>query len=340
MAIGCEFVGNRATGYGGAAYRLSAATNCLFAYNQSTNQGGACQRCYGISACTATGNGSLAQRGGAFSESDVYGSTISNNYAYITRGGAGTKSQFTGCTFAGKGGLSGCGARDCVFTGVEPSSTSDYLFDCLHNSGGPMGVTNCLITGCSGFTYLFNVEGTTGAVVNCTVAGNAVTSAGRLMRVSSGAHYEKVDGKTTEVYSVPGEAAFVNCLFAGNVLADGKAADLSLSLFDAANSTGTSKCAMSNCLYTATDPSLTDANADMSGVFQGKPHFTAGDTRFPDAPYYSLRYSSAARGRGQNMGWMSDATDMAGNARIFDGTVDIGCYECILPNDGTIMIVR
>jgi hypothetical protein len=85
---------------------------------------------------------------------------------------------------------------------------------------------------------------------------------------------------------------------------------------------------------------LIDPDAVLLNVFQGKPHFVAGDAKFPDVPYYAIRYASGARNRGVNAAWMADATDMAGNARINDGTVDIGCYECYLPCEGTMVIFR
>ena len=59
----------------------------------------------------------------------------------------------------------------------------------------------------------------------------------------------------------------------------------------------------------------------------------------PEHPY-TLKYASAARGRGLNMAWMAGAKDLAGVDRILDGTVDIGCYECNLPPVGTMMIFR
>lgn len=35
-----------------------------------------------------------------------------------------------------------------------------------------------------------------------------------------------------------------------------------------------------------------------------------------------------------------NVSDVAGNTRIADGAVDAGCYECLLPNDGTLFLVR
>jgi hypothetical protein len=283
----------------------------------------------------------MKNRGGALSESEAFDSVFSNNYTPRTRGGAGTKSTFTRCAFSGAGAVS-CGwCRDCTFTGVTPASAGDVqLFDCLHNAGGTIGVTNCLISGCSGFDCLFNNEGSTGSVVNCTFAGNTVSAAGRVLRVISGPHYQTVNGVTSEAYHVPAQAEIVNCLFAGNTRANGTAADLSMNVNDSATSIGTTECTLMNCLHEATDSTLIDPDATLVNVFQGSPHFVAGDRRFPDVPYYAIRYASGARNRGVNAAWMADATDMAGNARINDGTVDIGCYECTLPNEGPIVTVR
>ena len=341
VAIDCTFSSNYSIDTGGALYKMTAMTNCWVGFNQSTNQGGACQWCYGISGCVFTGNRSMKNRGGALSESEAFDSVFSNNYTPRTRGGAGTKSTFTRCAFSGAGAVS-CGwCRDCTFTGVTPASAGDVqLFDCLHNAGGTIGVTNCLISGCSGFDCLFNNEGSTGSVVNCTFAGNTVSAAGRVLRVISGPHYQTVNGVTSEAYHVPAQAEIVNCLFAGNTRANGTAADLSMNVNDSATSIGTTECTLMNCLHEATDSTLIDPDATLVNVFQGSPHFVAGDRRFPDVPYYAIRYASGARNRGVNAAWMADATDMAGNARINDGTVDIGCYECYLPCEGTMVIFR
>jgi LruC domain-containing protein len=42
---------------------------------------------------------------------------------------------------------------------------------------------------------------------------------------------------------------------------------------------------------------------------------------------YHLQASSPCKDSGYNMGWMTSATDLDGNNRIIDVTVDIGCYE-------------
>ena len=343
VAIDCEFVGNHASNHGGAAYKLWAATNCLFAYNQSTNQGGACHLGYQISGCVVTGNRSLKNRGGAFSESEVFDSVISNNYSPLTHGGAGTKTTFTGCAFSGVGAVSGGWCRDCTFTGLRPANSMEAqfgVFDCLHNGGGDFGATNCLITGCSGFECLVNNEGSTSTVVNCTFAGNTLLSDKWLARVASGPHYKSVGGVISEEYRVPAHSEFVNCLFAGNVRAGGAAVDLTFLVRDDDTSIGTTTCHLSNCLHESAANPVTQGGAEIElvDVFQGNPHF-AGVQLAPEHPY-TLKYASAARGRGLNMAWMTGAKDLAGVDRILDGTADIGCYECNLPPVGTLMLFR
>ena len=66
----------------------------------------------------------------------------------------------------------------------------------------------------------------------------------------------------------------------------------------------------------------------------------AGDAKYPGLPHYSILRKSPARNAGANADWMLSATDFAGNARIFDDVVDIGCYECWLLKPGFMIIVE
>ena len=158
--------------------------------------------------------------------------------------------------------------------------------------------------------------------------------------MASGPHYKNVGGVISEEYRVPARGEFVNCLFAGNVRAGGAAVDLTFLVRDDDTSIGTTTCHLSNCLHESAANPVTQGGAEIElvDVFQGSPHF-AGAQLAPEHPY-TLKYASAARGRGLNMAWMTGAKDLAGVDRILDGTADIGCYECNLPPVGTMMIFR
>ena len=75
------------------------------------------------------------------------------------------------------------------------------------------------------------------------------------------------------------------------------------------------------CLY----PELTGA-ADMGGNITNDPRFAN-----TAAHNYHLQIPSPCINSGTNFSWMSEATDLDGNARILPngGTVDLGCYEQI-----------
>lgn len=68
------------------------------------------------------------------------------------------------------------------------------------------------------------------------------------------------------------------------------------------------------------------------------PKFNAG--HFADYPYYMPRHTSKAVDAGVALGWDADAVDRGGYPRVSGRTVDIGCYEAWLPQNGSLMIVR
>lgn len=77
---------------------------------------------------------------------------------------------------------------------------------------------------------------------------------------------------------------------------------------------------------------LEEANGE--GNFDAEPGFKnveRGD--------YRLRPSSLCRGTGQNLDWMNDATDLAGNRRVIGRRVDLGCYECV-ESGATLLLLR
>ena len=338
-AYTCSFVGNRSVKVGGAM-AMGLASNCVFEANASTNQGGACAWVTAVG-CTFTENRSLNQRAGAMYYGTAVECAFTNNFcSKEARGGA---CAFVACResrFSGVGDVS-CGSFDrCVFDGVvsAPSpNRQDYVFDSVRNSGGAIYVTNCLVINCN-VDHVVGNEGHNGEFVNCTFAGNTATAGRALVICNRGTDYKKKSG-TDDYRYFPGTNVFVNCIFSGNRFTNGNPADLTLWKHTGETDYGFCSLQLRNCLYTKGVGDSTHIDA-RENVVQGLPHFVAGDAKFPGEPWYSLRYASAARNSGANADWMAAATDMAGHARILDGTVDIGCYECVLPCEGTLVIFK
>lgn len=57
---------------------------------------------------------------------------------------------------------------------------------------------------------------------------------------------------------------------------------------------------------------------------------------------YALKTSSPLRGRGKVFDWMATSNDIRGDgfARLRDGNVDIGCYQCWLTSPGFCISFR
>jgi hypothetical protein len=338
-AYACTFVGNTTTKSGGAM-ATGLASNCVFEANASTNQGGACAWVTAIG-CTFTQNRSLNQRAGAMYYGRAVDCAFTNNFcAREARGAACAFVNARECTFSGAGDVS-CGSyARCTFDGVVSSPGSNqqrYVFDSVRNAGGAICVTNCLVVNCN-VDFVINNEGNNGEFVNCTFAGNTIAANKAMINCNRGTDYQKKPG-TNDNRQFPGTNVLVNCLFSGNRFSNGNPADLALWKYTEETDFGYCSLQLRNCLYT--EGVGNSAHADVKeNLVQGLPHFVAGNAKFPGVPYYAIRYASAARNAGVNAAWMASATDMAGNARINDGTVDIGCYECYLPCEGTMVIFR
>jgi len=345
----CLFMTNSA-GTGGAIYTVddtytsggvqnqglgatSLAYDCTFIGNVSTNtEGGACRHVK-AARCAFTGNSAQKHRGGAIHLGSAVDCAFTNNTCGSTsRGGAVSRVDCTGCTFSGAGNIS-CGAFDrCVFDHVQAT----YLLDCLRNVGAPLYMTNCLVSNCSVGRLVLN-EGQYSEFVNCTFADNTIgvgVTAGLSYTIynSPGAH------GTSQIY-YPSTNVLVNCIFSGNKYAGN---DMDLRLYKPETETDYGYCAikMANCLYTTGLVGGANIDEGAETLVQGNPRFVAGDSKYPGLPYYSILYGSQARNAGVNAAWMSSAIDLAGNQRLFDDVVDIGCYECLLHQAGTIVVVK
>lgn len=313
-----------ASNYGGGMYSSKAynvVNGCRFEGNASTAQGGACYNA-SASSCVFVCNESIENRGGAMSLGSAVDCAFTNNVCTKNgRGGACDKVAAVGCTFSGKGDVS-CGSfTRCVFDGIVPDGNRLWVLDATSNNGSALGVTNCLVVNCA-VERIVNLAGQTADFANCTFADNTISNNGYTV-------YCDIFNSNS------GVGSFVNCIFSGNKQADETAADIKLWK----STSGTCLLQFSNCLYT--DGFINSEKADVfSNPVHAPAKFVAGSDEYPGRPYYALVRQSAARNAGLYASWMDSAVDLAGSARILEGAVDIGCYECLPPPPGLIIVVR
>ena len=337
LVEGCTVVSNYA-GYGGGVEQCGFVTNTILAYNK-------------------------AQRGGGANASVLVDCEIANNvaidYGYAETGGAG-------------GGLRYGSATNCVFKYNYGSATggSDYLKNCeiigsrvdakvidscvLHsisnrhvslaegNVSYPNGLAvsnmymvgeslvlmrNTLITNCDWRASL-NTENcamfrtlSTGfaKVENCTIADNIFCY---LMRPPN--------SDNTFYFS------FVNSILTGNRSSRSMLCDVS--------GYHSFYMTLTNCAYSVMNWSrrtkqpegVEDANCIELGLNGGAKFVT-----WENAPRYTPKRTSPLRGKGLLLDWMAEeATDFAGNPRVRDGKVDIGCFQYWLNPLGFSLWVR
>ena len=97
-------------------------------------------------------------------------------------------------------------------------------------------------------------------------------------------------------------------------------------------------CVVSNSVVTVLTKSGHDASQD-----QNRYTYTAAQVKFTDAANgdYTLKRRSPCRDQGIKLGWMTDdATDLAGNPRVFGDLPDLGCYENCTPAPGLMLLLR
>lgn len=174
-------------------------------------------------------------------------------------------------------------------------------------------VCNNRVKGCAG-VYLGPLEDDMhaptidpGSMINCTVVSNA-------------AHDAQAKGFCGGVHVGTGTVAakVVNCAIANNV-------NEKVALDEKANNFSGNESGVSHCAA----PVAIGSDA------------VSGDLGFVDAEGFDwhLKVQSPCRNRGLKEPWMSSATDLDGNPRVFGGRVDIGCYENQTPM-GLLLMVR
>ena len=320
----CTFVGNSSQTYGGAAYTQQNSispydrcffVDCTFLTNSAEKVGGGihAERCVEVDTCRFDGN--VAKERGGNIRIGTYSKVRNSGFS-----GA-SSSQYGGCMeIGGENGSSDASLSNCLFTGLSQSSG----YGRIHiNALSGLLLANCVFTNIIGSSAIFYPEGARFTARQCLLSSSGVV----LVDHRSMSRFENCtvlngsfDGKSVGY----GTNVLVNCVLPN--------ADIS--------SSGSYANILTNCCV----KSVTGGTQD-SGVIVGNPRFS--DAENGD---YSLKHNSPCRDRGLLLDWMSaDAVDLLGNPRVVrDGRPlaedpaalpDIGCYECMLPQIGSMLLV-
>ena len=328
MISGCTFVSNTLSGassFGGAiALFPGLVTNCTFVGN-SGYYGGAVYSCTNVRDCVFTGNvasGATAeQNGGAGYKSVFYDCVVTNNIGQELSGAfslcsayrclvgdnkvthlqsnrtvEANDSYFEDCELFGLRyfgiGWSNCGFNRCVVRDNVFIGGYGYMI------GGRLSVTNTLFLRNEMYrmfnSYAADYDNT---IVSCTFVSNTYDI---LATSASGSPTLRVFnnlfvGTKTRKWTSDDD---IGQLFAGSVF--------------------------SNNYISTSQPYIGGGNINARAASAPKPRLMMD--RDPLHPYAPDR-KSVLNGAGLVEDWMSDAIDLAGNARLSDGKVAIGAYE-------------
>jgi hypothetical protein len=360
-AVGCTVISNsvRRTNdvyaYGGGICSATLVEGCTVASNVAPRGGG-------LASCAIVRNTDLlynkATEGGGARSSALENCFVAHNVAL---------KYANGCAGGAGGGMAEGAATNCVFrdnsastaydvtclkncdisgTSLHASRIEDCVFHEMDNAfkyravgnvcypeghlasnifmvGGARFVRNCLFTNCSwkaGGGNFYNASVfepgrgvVTARVENCTFADNS--------------YYWLVRNYNTPTQLI----SIANSVFFGNTYSS-RAKDV--------GGNESPYLVLSNCVYGAlgdrTGRTPIHENYGCTSITARAAYKFTGKEPNP----YSLKRSSPLRGWGLLLDWMEDGTDLAGNPRLRDGAVDIGCYQCWLDPVGAVFSIR
>lgn len=253
----------------------------------------------------------------------------------------------------------------CVISGNSVTSTNTYLYGAFADGGGIYAVNQSQIDHSTVINNSLTgyyaggggIHANNGSVVNCTVSGNTAyghwyasgggvymtANAGGIIRnclIAGNRAYTDRGAYTTNtgqgggVYFNSGSATLENCTISGNSV-DGDFSNgggLSCGAYDQIRNTIISgnTATADNPVYSVNyypnpyapatfDHCLSTPQPAGVGNLASAPGFMSGG--------YRLDTGSPCLDTGTNQAWMATASDLDGNPRIANGTVDMGVYE-------------
>ena len=354
---GCTFkynTGSILSMYGSSSNPLNGSltvTNCHFIENTATSTSSAMDSTMSGVRVLVAGNP------GHMQGCVIFDSTFTNNYC-DTAGLCNVHgARIVGCVFSADSSAPMAGFTPLWYTHYDAAASS-VLEECDISAGE---LINCALDRCTIHDVSANVHSlfksyaraTNTLVKNCTAAnlyypfGNRHFDA-EFVNCTFVSNEMKTCNIDSDKYITTNGCSFINCLFNGNGK-NGTASDL---IVASGISSGTyfwnNFFYFTNTYYGAfatyptqgiVTPQLLESKKgeDLLAVC-ADPKFVK-DSR-PDAPYWSLLSKSPLVGKGDASIWTAEDVDLAGNLRLKDGKVDIGCYQCWLREPGMMIIFR
>ena len=231
-----------------------------------------------------------------------------------------------GSIFGGNGGaVSNHGDSDAQFTDCIFESNSAFVGGAIYNDASSPRLVNCSLNGNSAFIggAIHNQNNSNPYLVNCSLQANTASRNG---------------GAVANIDSSP---IFVNCSFQGNTATSGGA------MYNTSGALGSTRPSLTNCVFwnngdantfftfiplisgitrIFAEYSLFDESVTEYGGGPFSPNFTTLVSPFFSDTDTRLRPGSPAIDAGRNAA-NGFPTDLAGDARIVNGTIDLGAYE-------------
>ncbi|MBQ6084497.1 MAG: right-handed parallel beta-helix repeat-containing protein [Bacteroidales bacterium] len=315
----CVVIGNSTTYGGGGMYVYAASDcrslieNCTITNNQSSTGGGAYMMYATMKGCMVNGNRAGTAGGVEMDNSILQNCVITQDTCSGEAGGVkANSSTVTGCEISRNVSTVVGNNREYNVGGIYASRTQVTNCVIKNNKSNSTGgvylseatLDNCLVANNTGGSY--NAGGvymlTSSTMTNCDVVRNSGGG------VYSNPNYSGNNIINTivwgnERYSSPLEVSGGNITMKNTAVTDG---------------------------YDGTDNVILDRNNSGSGAFHPKfanPSTTAGVDNTNTAWSWQLGEGSVCVNRGTSEGISVPEKDLAGNDRVKQGTIDIGCYE-------------
>ena len=325
LVSGCTVISNTAS-LGGGLGECKGVTNCVFKYNYSSRHGGAVYKCGTITNCTVIGN--AGGNGGVMANTSAYGTRFADNYGSLhIRSEGDWFSTFEKCDVSGNHTYES-DFIDCV---VHDISNAYVRVGNMHYPNAYTGTVLYAFNNCRYFRNSLVTK-----VTLCKWDGNNAlfyASADRPVTVENCTFADNIYPYLARSFNTASrDMHFVNTAIVRNFNPSLRNSDVrgyEASCMDFAN-----------CLLGCRDFTPAEGYGFLDTLELGEDGYKA--VRFVDQGEhpYAPKYSSPLRAHGKPLDWMDDATDLAGNPRLRDGNVDIGCYQCWLDPVGTMLLLR